>query len=244
MQYLNDRELEPGTVNNYLRGIRALFNRCKLHFNNDDLQIIRIQHDPFSRVKIPAYRRKKRNVTLDVLKKIRDAKCSTKREELARDYFMMQFYLMGINASDLYFLNPPENGRVEYKRIKTDTEANHNGFILSIRIEPELQELIEKYSKVEFLSEIKAFSTNRSLLSVLNKGLKKLCKNLKLPNVSTNWSRHTWASLARNKAGISKDDIDFCLGHVSSDHAMADIYIEIDYSICDVANRKVLDLLK
>lgn len=244
IMYLFERGLEPGTVNNYLRGIRALFNRCKKHFNNDDLQIIRIQHEPFSQVKIPAYRRKRRNVTLNVLKKIRDANCSTKRVELARDYFMMQFYLMGINASDLYFLNPPENGRVEYKRIKTDTETNLNAFILSIKIEPELQLLFDKYSQSGFLSEIKAFSTNRSLLSVLNKGLKTLSENLKLPNVSTNWSRHTWASLARNKAGISKDDIDFCLGHVSSDHAMTDIYIEIDYSICDKANRKVLNLLK
>lgn len=244
MLHLYERGLEPGTVNNYLRGIRALFNRCKRHYNNDDLQIIRIQHEPFSRVKIPAYRRKKKNVTIDVLKKIRDAKCATKRVELARDYFMMQFYLMGINASDLYFLNPPENGRVEYKRIKTDTETNLNAFVLSIKIEPELQVLFEKYSTTGFLSEIKAYSTNRSLLSVLNKGLKTLCENLKLPNVSTNWSRHTWASLARNKAGISKDDIDFCLGHVSTDHAMADIYIEMDYPLCHVANRKVLDLLK
>lgn len=244
MLHLYEKGLEPGTVNNYLRGIRALFNRCKRHFNNDDHQIIRIQHEPFSRVKIPAYRRKKRNVTLDVLKRISDAKCSTKREELARDYFMMQFYLMGINASDLYFLNPPENGRIEYKRIKTDTETNFNAFVLSIKIEPELQLLFDKYSKSGFLSEIKAFSTNRSLLSVLNKGLKTMSENLKSPNVSTNWSRHTWASLARNKAGVSKDDIDFCLGHVNGKHAIADIYIDIDYSICDIANRKVLDLLK
>lgn len=57
-------------------------------------------------------------------------------------------------------------------------------------------------------------------------------------------SRHTWASLARNKAGVPKADIDFCLGHVNNDYKMADIYIDIDYSICDKANRAVLDLLQ
>ena len=56
--------------------------------------------------------------------------------------------------------------------------------------------------------------------------------------------RHTWASLARNKAGVPKADIDFCLGHVNNDYKMADIYIDIDYSICDKANRAVLDLLQ
>jgi hypothetical protein len=67
---------------------------------------------------------------------------------------------------------------------------------------------------------------------------------LEYPKITTNWARHTWASLARNKAGISKADIDFCLGHVNNDYKMADIYIEIDYSIYDEVNRKVLDLLK
>ena len=34
------------------------------------------------------------------------------------------------------------------------------------------------------------------------------------------------------------------LGHVNNDYKMADIYIDIDYSICDKANRAVLDLLQ
>lgn len=57
-------------------------------------------------------------------------------------------------------------------------------------------------------------------------------------------SRHSWASIARNKAGVPKADIDFCLGHVNNDYKMADIYIDIDYSVFDKSNRAVLDMLK
>lgn len=244
MEYLNEKNLEPGSINNYMRGLRSLFNKCKKVYNDDDHQIIRIQHNPFSKIKIPAYRRKRKNLTLESLIMIRDFECTLKSEKVARDVFMMQFYLMGINCSDLYHLAPPYKGRIKYKRVKTDTEENLNAFTLSIKIEPELTELFTKYSKAGFLSEIKAFADPNSLNSHLNKGLKKIRNKLNLPDISTNWSRHTWASLARNKAGISKADIDFCLGHVSRDHVMADIYIEIDYSICDNANRAVLNLLK
>jgi hypothetical protein len=82
-------------------------------------------------------------------------------------------------------------------------------------------------------------------MRAVNVGLKDICQNLKLDcNVTTNWARHSWASLARNKANVPKADIDFCLGHVNNDYKMADIYIDIDYGICDRANRAVLNLLK
>ena len=82
-------------------------------------------------------------------------------------------------------------------------------------------------------------------MRAVNNGLKDICMNLELDfKITTNWARHSWASLARNKAGVPKADIDFCLGHVNNDYKMADIYIDIDYSICDKANRAVLDLLQ
>ena len=239
-----EKPLQPGAINNYIRAIRSLFNKCKLQFNNDDIDIIRIPHDPFAKVKIPQYRRKKKNIGLEELKMIRDGSFKSDREIIGRDIFMMQFYLMGININDLYLLEPPKENRVEYERSKTITDDKDN-FLLSIKIEPELQELINKYSVEDFLSEIKKRYVNSyNFMKAVNKGLKKICDDFEFPKITSNWARHTWASLARNKAVISKADIDFCLGHVNNDYKMADIYIDIDYSIYDTANRKVLDLLK
>lgn len=117
---------------------------------------------------------------------------------------------------------------------------------LSIRIEPECRELISKYSNGTLLSSIRdRYSNYDNFLKAMNKELKVVSSELNLGvPLSTNWARHSWASIARNKAGISKADIDFCLGHVSNEYKMADIYIETDYSICDRANRAVLDLMK
>lgn len=238
------KPLQAGAIGNYLAGIRALYNLARLQYNNEDIDIIRIPHDPFAKVKIPKYKRRRKNIGVDEIKKIRDGVFVTERENIGRDVFMMQFYLMGINMNDLYCLNPPVHGRINYERAKTDTDENIFGFTLSIKIETELQILIDKYSPNGFLSTLKTrYSKSSYLTATVNKGLKRICKDLGYTKITSNWARHSWASLARNKADINKADIDFCLGHVNNDYKMADIYIEIDYTIYDRVNRKVLDLL-
>ena len=234
--------LSPGSISNYVRGLRALYNECKNSHNKPDLNIIRIPNDPFNIDIIPKYKKKKRNVKVDMVKAIRDYQCNLRRPNMARDVFMMMFYLMGVNIGDLYRLDPPEDGRLNYERSKTDTEDNEM-FMLSVKIEPELQKLIDKYSSKGFLSDIKKYASVNELIKATNKGLKYICNDLKIPKITTNWARHSWASIARNKAKVPKADVDFCLGHVNNDYKMADIYIDIDYEICDDTNRKVLNLL-
>lgn len=238
--------LEPGSISNYIRAIRALYNKAKLYYNNEDYNIIRILGDPFKKVEIPQYRRKKKNIDINTLLKIRDCRPDKKRSEMARDIFMMMFYMMGININDLYCLSCERRGRIEYERSKTKTDKNMHQFALSIKVTPELRLLIDKYSEGCFLSYFHDNYSNRhNFLRAVNIGLKDICAELGIDSsITTNWARHTWASLARNKAGVPKADIDFCLGHVNNDYKMADIYIEIDYGVCDRANRAVLDLLK
>jgi hypothetical protein len=60
---------------------------------------------------------------------------------------------------------------------------------------------------------------------------------------TTKWARHTWATIARNECKISKDDVALCLGHEDEDNNVTDMYIKYDYSIIDVCNRKVIDMI-
>jgi len=242
---VNGDPLEPGTISCYLRSIRAIFNKCKNHYNDEDFDIIPIPHDPFKKVIIPKYRRKRKNVDIETIKIIRDCNPKTKREEIARDVFMMLFYLMGINVVDFYHLDKTNYNRVEWERSKTDKDDADHIIPLSVKVEPELKTLLDKYTNKTLLSELrKRYKKYDYLTKAVNKGLAQICENLNIPKVTTNWARHSWASIARNKARIPKADVDFCLGHVNNDYKMADIYIDIDYGICDDANRKVLDLLK
>jgi site-specific recombinase XerC len=78
----------------------------------------------------------------------------------------------------------------------------------------------------------------------INKKLQEQGSNERFPeNVSTNWARHSWATIARNDCKINKDDVALCLGHEDSDNKVTDIYIKYDYSIIDGSNRMVIDKL-
>lgn len=243
---MGGKPLKPGAISNYLRAIRSLFNKAKKKYNNEDYDIIRIPNDPFLKVKIPKYRRSRKSLQINDIIRIRDGEFSTGRANMARDVFMMMFYMMGININDLYKLKEQTRGRIEYERSKTETEDNIYRFSLSIKVEPELQKLIDQYSDISFLSYFhRKYSNVDNFMRAVNKGLKQVSEELNLGfKITTNWARHSWASVARNNVGISKADIDFCLGHVNNDYKMADIYIDIDYLIFDKTNRKILDLLK
>ena len=82
--------------------------------------------------------------------------------------------------------------------------------------------------------------TDTSLSHYVSSKARDICKIIGLPPMSQYWFRHTWATIARNKCGVSKDDIDLCLNHTGN-NPMADVYIDYDWSIIDRANRKVLD---
>ena len=59
------RPLSSGGISNYLRAIRSLLNKAKLHYNNEDYDIIRISNDPFSKVKVPKYRRERKTISAE-----------------------------------------------------------------------------------------------------------------------------------------------------------------------------------
>jgi hypothetical protein len=113
-----EKGLSDSGLHNHMRDLRTLFNAACNHYNNEDLGLYKIKHYPFKRYKIgSAPLTKKRNITIDQVKAIRD--CETPKEsraELARDLFMLSFYLCGMNAVDLYNLRNKEikNGRIEY----------------------------------------------------------------------------------------------------------------------------------
>ena len=57
-------------------------------------------------------------------------------------------------------------------------------------------------------------------------------------------SRHTWATIASNEAGVDKYTVHTALNHVDENMRVTDIYIAKSWDSIDAANRKVLDYVK
>jgi len=186
----------------------------------------------FNMYSIKSEETRKRSLTVEQLRKLHEAKLSPIRSK-HRDMFFLIFYLMGINVKDLSKLEKIENGRISYRRSKTGTLYN-------IKVEPEAMEIIERYRGKEHL--IKQFDRKASYLSfdqANNRCLSKICKSIGIPEVTTYWARHTFATIAY-EIGISMDIIADCLGHKNS-HRITSIYVRKDQQRIDEANRKVID---
>jgi hypothetical protein len=230
--------------------IRKLFNAAKIEFNDEDRGDIRIANNPFSRYVVgkPKEETDKRNLKIEDIIKIRDYDGITpgSRMELGRDVFMLSFYLIAMNTVDLFNSTVFKNGRIEYNRTKTTGRRKDNAFI-SIKVEPEAQELIDKYRDPKGKRVFKfyeMYSTSKVFNAMLNVGLRELSEKLKLDvPITSYWTRHSWPTIAVNQCRISLDDIAFAMNHINPRHRTTSIYIEKSWDIIDEANRKVLDQL-
>jgi integrase len=159
---------------------------------------------------------------------------------------MLSFYLAGTNLVDLYNAKVSfySKGRFSYERQKTKSRRTDKAFI-SIKVEPEALPLFEKYqdkSGKMLFNFSNLFSDHDIFNKSINKGLKDVAAacNINEP-LSSYYARFSFASIARNDCGISKDDIHEALNHSDPSMRITDIYIKKDWSVIDNVVRKVLD---
>jgi integrase len=227
---------------------RSLFNKCRNHYNDDDSGQILISHYPFKKYVIPKRQIKSKDHILSVseLQKLITYIPNIGSEKFAIDMFLLMFYLIGIEAKDLFYLKKPVHGRVSYNRFKTGREH-------SIKLEPEAIEIINRYPGEKLLLNVSdRFKLHKTFVRAVNNHLsgetshkiEGVFPKLKIAkHPTTKWARHTWATIARNECKISKDDVALCLGHEDEDNQVTDMYIKYDYSIIDESNRKVIDYI-
>lgn len=234
-----------GSINGrsiHLRNIRAVFNYAL------DEEITTAY--PFRKFKIRKEDTRKRSLTIEQLRQYLNLDDLSDTDREYRDMFLLTFYLIGINIVDLARLTPESivGGRIEYRRAKT-------GKLYSIKIQPEAQEIIDRYAGAKrLLSPFERYKSYRDYNHDLNDGLKRLgpANGKKARNgvrkrtpiekdCSTYWARHTWATIAYS-LDIPDETIAAALGHSHGNRVTA-IYIDKSIAKVDEANRKVIDYL-
>ncbi len=218
-------------VKYYMTVIRAIFNACKEQYNTEYLTLI--PNSPFSFYKMPkgtAPRKRGGDLTVEMLREFRD-KVLPDGQSLCRDIFMLSFYLCGTNAMDIYKQDwKIVDGRLEFERSKTRVKRKDSAFI-SIKIPNEAKPLLSKLTKEFLQGRYKSF---RIMVNSIG---------MSLPEGITFYhARHTFATLAYNVCGFSKDHIAMALNHVDNSR-VTDRYIATDWSIIDRVQEGVLSLL-
>ncbi len=209
----------------HFRNIRAVFNDAKRNGVTTNY--------PFDKGKfeIKHEKTRKRSLSVETLRSIFNAELKGWQVKY-RDMFKLIFMLIGINFVDLCRLEKVEDGRIYFKRAKTKR-------LYSIKVEPEAMELIEQYKgESQLLYFLDHSPKYRVAYMQFVKGLNSIKEDLGLPELTSYYARHSWATIA-SKIGIQRDTIAHALGH--GEDTVTDIYIDFDEKLVDEANRKVLD---
>lgn len=230
--------MKVNSIGIHLRNIRAVFN----YAIDDDIT----KCYPFRKFKIKKEDTRKRCLSVDQLRTLIDYPCEEYQKRY-RDIFVLMFYLIGINAVDLFSAKQSDivNGRLEYKRAKT-------GKLYSILLQPEAIKIIEMYCGDEYVLNVKnEYKNYKDFLHRMGIGLRKIGEMERVgrggkkiiyplfPEISSYWARHTWATIAAS-LDIPKETISAALGHEIGSRVTS-IYIDFDQKKVDEANRKVID---
>lgn len=233
----------------YPSNVRALHNRIKDEYNDEDQGIIRVPLSPFSKIKLPKFvPSRKRALTADQIKAIFNLddvaapKNKVSRTNLSKDVFILSFGLIGMNAVDLFNCTEYKDGRITYERTKTKNRRTDRALI-SIKVEDEIRSLLDKYRDPEgervfcFYHMYKSVST---FSAALNKGLKNVGERIGVENLEFYAARHSWATIAINDVEIDKFTVHTAMNHVDDTMKVTDIYIRKSWEPMDKANRKVI----
>lgn len=226
-----DKMLNAGlcrnTVNYYLRGLRAIYNRAvMLELTKDNA--------PFKMVSCGNVKTAKRAITQQQLRTIAYIELSG-NEAKARDMFMLSFYLRGIAPVDMAKLTQSNlivlNNKcyIRYKRSKTSQE-------LCIEVVDEAKEILGMYRGQETLLDI---SNSKSYWDRVNKHLKEVGNKAGVSFPLSMYSaRHTWATLSQS-IGTPIEVISKGLGHDNIQTTA--IYLAgIETPVIDKYNRKLI----
>lgn len=242
MQYechLKGLDLMPNTTSYYMRKLRAIYNIAVE-------RELTVQCYPFRHVYTGVAKTKKRAVSLDVIKTLRNLDLRLDPlSELARDMFLLSFYTRGMSFVDMAYLKKGNlrNGILSYRRHKTSQQ-------LYIRWEDKMQDIVGRHhiaGSDYLLPFIKhdGRDARRHYLNashLINRRLKNLGVRIGMTEPLTMYcARHSWASIAHSN-DVPVSVISQGMGHDSEKTTR--IYLaSLNTSVIDSANSKILSLL-
>ena len=235
----------------YLMSIRKLFNEAVKQYNKPDQGLIRIKNTPFAYFHIPKQEAtRKRAITAEQIRKMAQLPYQTiykgihhtNRFNLAKDCFNLSFCMMGINSVDLFNVTEYDGSVLTYYRTKTKGRRMDKAKMM-VEVPKMLQPLFNKYKDMtgkRIFNFYQSYVNEKAFNKAINKGLKEIGDILGIDDLEYYAARHSWATIALNKVGISKYVVHNALNHIDESMRVTDIYIERDFSNENKANTKVV----
>lgn len=210
------KKISETTANMMLSQIKAVVNRA--------IQYGKVAYSihPFISTKIAKAPVRDIAISRESLIKIRDCNPTSYKFCVARDMFMLSFYLCGMNPADLLSIKFNDES-VSFKRtkIKNRTISDENT-ILHIPYEAKI--IINRYKGKNGKLNLNYNFSFVNLCRHVGRCITQLAKELKIEEkVTFTSARKTFAQFAHD-LGVQDSIIDYCLGHSSHNRGVVAYY--------------------
>ena len=223
-QWMKSQNFAINTIGTRLRHLRVIFNQAL------DMKLITTDNYPFRAYKVAKVSQQtaKRALSKEDIVNIINYKGKSKLEILAIDVFAFSYFTAGINFIDMALLKSENimDSRIIYYRHKTKKR-------IIVPLQQKAIELIEKYRGGAYLfpilseyhkTEIQKADRLHKVLSKVNKYLKRIGEELKLPiSLTTYVARHSYATVLK-RSGVPTSIISESLGH--STERITQVYLD------------------
>ena len=239
------KKYSPETKNKLIIAFRTAFSRA---IENVSQEYRNLYAGVFDEVKM--YKKEGHvvdSIPVPLIRQFFSLTYDTPLQEMVKDMLKMSFCLGGMNLGDMLLMQKSnynkETNRITYYRNKIKGNRADGG-LTSIRVEPEIQDLFEKYtslSKNEYLFNFDGMQwIERMTTRNFGMSVDRMCKLKGMPHMTYYQFRHSVGTIGRNKCGFSKDDVGMLLNH-RGQTTVDDAYIDYDWSINDKINRAILN---
>lgn len=231
-KWMIDKNYADGNIGIRLTHLKARINELIKE------NVLKVDIHPFTYTKIPSAIPRECDLSIEEFRKIINSDFKGKELSLARDMFLLSFYLCGINLKDLLSVHF-DGSILSFQRTKTIHSKRSDGK-LTIPIHPLATQIIDKYKNKGRIDLGYSFSY-QNMQRFINRGMKKMGKNLNISSTICFYSaRKTFAQFA-SELGIPDGVIDYCLGHSDKSKGIIRFYTKVKQKQAEIAINRVID---
>lgn len=209
------------------------------------MQLVTYSVHPFTYWKRPADPERELDISVEDVRAIRDAQPRLKKQRIARDIFMLSYYLGGINLIDLLEIDFRGVSVLEYTRHKSRNMKLSDKRI-SFTLQPEAKELISKWmnrntGRLDFGYKF----SYKNFLAYITRSIKSLAKDIDIQDYRKVCYYTARKSFVQHgfDLGISLEVLEYCIGQSVKNNRPIFNYLKIMRKHADVAFRQILDNL-
>lgn len=209
------------------------------------MQLVTYNIHPFTYWKRPADPERELDISVEDVRAIRDSQPRLKKQRIARDIFMLSYYLGGINLIDLLDIDFRDVTVLEYTRHKSRNMKLSDKRI-SFTLQPETKEIIHKWinrntGKLDFGYKF----SYKNFLAYITRSIKSLAKDIDIQDYKKVCYYTARKSFVQHgfDLGVSLEVLEYCIGQSVKNNRPIFNYLKIMRRHADVAFRMILDNL-